>query len=142
VRLIRRIAVFMGLFWFLLLAVVIVFWKVANGPVQKLSYPEFTEQVDKHRVSSATFFTSQSPPVIAGQLRNPPSLYRVTVTTEAIPDVMERLRKQSVEVQVSLGASVSWPRFLLNVSPVLVIIGLWVYVVMRKRNRANPGVPG
>ncbi len=78
-KLIRRIVVFMGLFSFLLLTLVIVLWKVANGPVQKLSYTEFTEQVDKHRVSSATFFTSQSPSEIAGQLRNPPGLYKVTV---------------------------------------------------------------
>jgi ATP-dependent Zn protease len=142
VRLFGRIAVFVGLFWFLLLAAVIVLWKVANGPVQKLSYAEFTEQVDKHRVSSATFFTSQSPSEIAGQLRSPPGLYKVTVAKEAIPDVMERLRNQIFEVQVSLGAPVSWPRFLLDVSPVFVIIGLWVYVVMRKRSKASPGLPG
>lgn len=141
-RLIRRIALFMALFWFLLLAVVIVLWKVANGPVQQLSYQEFSEQVNKHRVSSATFFTSRSAPEIAGQLHDPPSLYRVAVAKEAVPDLMERLRNQNVEVRVSLAAPVSWPRFLLNVSPVIAIAGLWVYLMIRKRKRTTPGLPG
>jgi ATP-dependent Zn protease len=137
-RLIRRIVLFITLFWFVLLAAVIVLWKVANGPVQQLSYPEFTEQVDKHRVSSATFFTSQNPPEIAGQLRDPRGLYRVAVAREVIPDLRERLRKENVDVQVSLTAPVTWPRFLLNVSPVIAIAGLSVYMLIRKRKSIRP----
>jgi hypothetical protein len=56
----------MALFWFVLLILVVVLWKLARGPVHQLVYSDLVEQLDKHNVASATYYSLRIPRNLRG----------------------------------------------------------------------------
>ena len=62
-----------------------------------------------------------------------------------IPGLTETLRSQGATLEVSEIApakKVSWPEMLINFSPILLIAGLWIFVMRRFQNRRNPPQQG
>ena len=133
------------LFWLLMLVLAVVLWKMAekdqpSGPSEpsiSMSYSDFMAQVDKNNVSSVRLFESPATAEVQGQLREPQEKFRTIIPKETIPALTERLRKQGVPVEVSEDNSATWPRLLVNLSPFLVILALWIFMVGRKWHKTK-----
>jgi ATP-dependent Zn protease len=133
------------LFWVLMILLATVFWYVkderSSQTVQVISYSDFMQQVDLKHVSSAKFYTSESTADVQGLFRQPPQAYKVTIPKEVISPLIERLRNQGVPIEVGTEANVSWPRFIVNISPFLLLLGVWILMLRRKRNKPASSAP-
>ncbi|MFZ0980562.1 MAG: ATP-dependent metallopeptidase FtsH/Yme1/Tma family protein [Candidatus Acidiferrales bacterium] len=134
----------------MMVALAAVLWKMANtekasgpnGPASSMSYSDFMTQVDKNNVASVRLLESPATAEVEGQLREPREKFRTTIPKETIPALTDQLRKQGVPVDVSEDNSVSWPRLLVNISPFLIILALWILMIRRRwrgtRSGQNP----
>ena len=133
------------LFWVLMILLATVFWYVkderSNQTVQVVSYSDFLQQVDQKNIASAKFDTSKSTTDVQGLFRQPPQAYKVTIPKEATSPLIERLRNQGVPIEVGTEASVSWPRFIVNISPFLLLLGVWILMLRRKGTKPASSAP-
>lgn len=93
------------LFCALMIALAFVLWQMSSQndsapAAPQMSYSDFMSQVEKKNISTVQLYESSSTAEVRGQLREPPSEFRVTIPKETIPDLTERLRKQGVVIQV------------------------------------------
>ena len=131
------------LFWVMMIALAVVLWQMASRPNQTkpssaMSYSEFMNQVDRNNVGSAKLLVSQSTAEIQGQLREPIQNFTVTIPKEVIPQLTERLQKQGTTVEVAEVKNLSAVNQILNFAPIILIVGLWVYMMRRMQRRRNP----
>ena len=138
------------LFWVMMIALAMVLWKMAtkspeSKSSQAMSYSDFMSCVDANNIASVTLIESQSTAEIHGQLRQHIQAFTVTIPKEAILDLTERLRKQGVIVEVTENkepAPANWSTLLVNFSPIILIVGIWIYMMRRMQNRRNPPQQG
>ena len=135
----------MVLFWILMILLATVFWHVTqkknSHTVQMVGYSDFMQQVDLKNVSSAKFHTSESTADVQGLFRQPHQAYKVTIPKEVISPLIERLRNQGVPIEVGTGANLNWSRFIVNISPFLVLLGSWILMLRRKRIKPAESAP-
>jgi cell division protease FtsH len=131
------------LFWFIIIALALVwqgtrsFTNTTYG--QQISYSDFLQQVDKHNIATATLVLSQNTAEVHGNLREPDREYRTVVPRASVSDLTDPLRNSGVNVEVS--RMPSWTGELLNFAPLLILVGLWIFIMVMKRilgNRTSP----
>ena len=135
------------LFWSMMIVLAVVLWQMASKSPhqtsgQTMSYSDFMDQVDKNNVATARLYVSPSTAEIQGELRQPAQSYKVTSPKEVIPELTERLRKQGARVDVSGISPGNWQSLLINVSPLIVLIGIWIFMLKRVQGRAAQTPPG
>ena len=135
------------LFWLMMIALAVVLWQMSSKstntkPRSAMSYSDFMNQVDKNNIASAKLVVSQDTAEIQGQLRDPVQNFSVTIPKEVIPDLTERLRKQGTIVEVAELSHTSTSEIIINLSPIIVIVGIWIYMMRRMQNRRNPPSQG
>lgn len=135
------------LFWLMMIALAFVLWQMASRPdsqksASAMSYSDFMSQVDKNNIASAKLVVSQDTAEIQGQLRNSVQNFSVTIPKEVIPDLTERLRKQGVTIVITDSSEPTWRSELINFSPIIFIVGIWIYMMRRMQNRRNPPSQG
>jgi len=132
------------IFWLMMIALAFVLWKMANdsGPAKPapsaMSYSDFMANVDRDNIKSAKLLESPATAEIQGQLRDPAHDFTVTIPKEVIPDLTEKLRKQGAVLEVAAVTPtkpVRWPDMLVNLSPVLLIVGVWIYMMRLRMNK-------
>jgi ATP-dependent Zn protease len=126
------------LFWVLMVALAVVLWQMASkdkdkgagnsGSAASMSYSDFIAQVNKNNVSSVRILESPSTAEVHGELRQPVASFRVTIPKESIPELTERLQKQGASIEVSTAQDSNWRTTAINVGPIILIIGLWIFV--------------
>jgi len=135
------------LFWVMMIALAVVLWQMASKPngqksVSAMSYSDFMNQVDKNNVGSAKLLVSQSTAQIQGQLCTPGQNFSVTIPKEVIPDLTERLRKQGATVEVEEIKDTKLTNLLVNFSPILLIVGIWIFMMRQMRAGRKQSPPG
>jgi len=134
-----------------MIALAVVLWKMANNnspektPPPQISYSDFMANVDRGNIKSTRLLESPATAEIQGQLREPARDFTVTIPKEVIPDLTEKLRKQDASLDVSESTSkktASWPETLINFSPVLLIVALWIFMMKQQQKRRNPPQAG
>ena len=135
------------LFWVMMIALATVLWQMASSsapgsPSSAMSYSDFMAQVDKNNVASVRLLESPVTASVQGQLRQPAENFKVTIPKEVIPDLTDRLRKQGASVEVAEVKEGNWVTLLINFSPILLIVGTWIFMMRRMQNRRNPPSPG
>jgi ATP-dependent Zn protease len=131
----------------MIMALAFVLWQMASKPdgqksASAMSYSDFMNQVDKSNVATAKLFDLRETAEIEGQLCQPPGQFKVTVPKEVIPELTERLRKQGVTIVVTGGSEPTWESELINFSPIILIVGIWIYMMKHMQNRRNPPSQG
>jgi cell division protease FtsH len=131
----------------MMIALAVVLWQMASKPTgQKpssaMSYSDFMTQVDKQNVGSVKLLVSQSTARIQGQLCTPLENFSVTIPKEVIPDLTERLRKQGATVEVSEVNDSNWTSLLINFLPILLIVGIWIFMIRQMRAKQQQLPPG
>lgn len=136
------------LFWLLMAALAVVLWKISSSgqggnaaPGSSMSYSDFMAQVDKNNVASIRLAESPATAEVHGQLRQPPDKFQTTVPKETIPALTEELRKQGVPIDVSEVKTTGWIELIINLSPFVVILAIWIFMIRRMRPRLSPGPP-
>jgi cell division protease FtsH len=133
------------IFWVLMIALAVVLWQMSpkkTAPAAAaMTYSDFMAQVDKGNVSQAHLYESPSTAEVQGQLRQPPSGFRVTISKETIPDLTDRLRKQGVNVQVSTLQNSGWKATLVNLGPFVLILAIWIFLINRRNRRLGAQPP-
>jgi cell division protease FtsH len=122
------------LFWLIIIALAFV-WQATrssmdNGSSQQLSYSNFLRQVENHNIATATLVVSQNTAEVHGNLLEPAREYRTSVPRDSVSDLTEPLRDAGVTVNLS--QMPAWTGELLNVAPLLIIVGLGIIFVMMK----------
>jgi cell division protease FtsH len=131
----------------MMIALAVVLWQMASKPAgqksgSSMSYSDFMDQVDKNNVSTARLFEFREAADIEGELRQPPEKFKVSIPKEVIPDLTERLRKQGVTITVSGATESNWVNVLINFSPIILIVGLWIFMMRQMRARRGQSAPG
>jgi cell division protease FtsH len=131
------------LFWVMMIALAVVLWEMGSRPNQSksgsaLSYSDFMRYVDQNNIASVRLLESPSIAEIQGQLREPAQNFSVTIPKEVIPELTERLRKQGTSVEVSEIKEATWINILIDYAPILLIVGVWVFMMKRMQFRRNP----
>ena len=135
------------LFWVLMIALAIVLWQMSSKPandknVSQMTYSDFMNQVDKNNVGSVELFDRKETAEIDGQLCQPAQKFKVTIPKEVIPDLTERLRKQGVVIGVSSSPESNWLTLVLNLAPLILIIGIWIFMMKQMRTRRDQSTSG
>jgi ATP-dependent Zn protease len=132
------------LFWVLMVGLADVLWQAQKRPSgdatsNAISYSDFLQQADKNNIASATFVLSQNTADVHGNLRDSAQEYRTTVPKESVSNLTDRLRKMSVNIGVSEGGNSSIKNTLVNIAPLIILVGFWIYMgVRRSRSRQAP----
>ena len=138
------------IFWVMMIALAFVLWKMANdnAPAKPapsaMSYSDFMANVDRSNIQSAKLLESPATAEIQGQLREPARSFSVTVPKEVIPDLLEQLRKQGATIEVTevpAQRKTTLPEMLINFSPILLIVVLWIVMFMRQQKRQTAPNP-
>ena len=132
------------LFWVLMLVLAIVLWKMssnsksaASEAPSTMSYSDFMAQVDKANIMSVKLLESPATAEIDGQLREPQEKFRTTIPKETIPALTDQLRKQGVSIEVTEVKDVRWLTLVINLSPFIVILAIWIYMMRNRMIRRS-----
>jgi len=124
----------------ILLAVLL--WKMAStggqsAREQEPSYTEFLAHVEKGNVREVTFYLSQVSAEVQGELRDPSGKFRVVVPKEATPELTKQLREKGVLINMKEVSRGDWVTILLNMTPILLFIGLWIFMIRQMQAGGN-----
>lgn len=128
------------MFWALLLLLAVVLWQMSstsrNG--QTLSYSSFMGQVDARNVETANVGVAQTTADISGKLKQPEVTYRSTVPRDTLTILLDKLRQEGVDVQVS-EAKTGATNFIIGIAPIILLVGLWIFMMrIRMKRNSNP----
>jgi cell division protease FtsH len=131
------------LFWALMVALASVLWFTSKAPKGRagghsISYSDFLQQVDKNNIATATFGMAQNTADVSGNLREPTQEYQTTVPRDDASDLIERLRKQDANVEVTESIRQNRDNLIMNFAPLLLLVGFWIYIMRRFRAKQTP----
>lgn len=133
------------LFWGLVVLLAVISWKIAEkknrGTVSTIRYSDFIEQVERKNIASVNLYTSQSTAEIHGELRQPPQEFKVAIPKEPIPALLDRLRNQGASIEVRAGENNNWVDSAWQVTPFVLLVGLWILRSRRRQSKPNQSVP-
>jgi 2-C-methyl-D-erythritol 2,4-cyclodiphosphate synthase len=139
-------------FWISIVFLGISLWKLvsANGDAARgddLSYSDLMAKGDAGEVSDVTLYLSANSYELQGIYRSPANgRFHLAVPKEAVPALLERLRKQNVSVRVKEVRGGDWTLILLNAAPLILLVGFCLFLMRqmqanRRRSMvAGPGV--
>lgn len=133
------------LFWCAVILVAVFLWQMVSIPsnsVEEMRYSEFLDQVQKNNIRQLAINVSQNTSEGRGQLRDSAKPFRVTIPNATLPTVTETLHKNGVELAVADRPRNDWLAFLLNATPLLLLVGFWIFMMRQLRSRrGGPGSP-
>jgi len=126
-----------------MVALASVLWLISKAPQDRLSrhsisYSDFLQQVDKDNIATATFGMAQNTADVSGNLREPAQGYQTIVPRDDASYLMDRLRKQNANVDVSESTRQSRENLVMNLAPLLILVGFWIYIMRRFRAKQAP----
>jgi ATP-dependent Zn protease len=139
------------LFWVLRIGLASVLWNLANNgssqehALPQTSYSDFRTNVDRSNIKSAKLLESSATAEMQGQLGDPAHDFTQAIPQEVIPDLMEQLRKRCAVLEVSEmngPKTASWSEGLIHGSPILLIVGIWIYRMRSKMEKQTPRPQG
>ena len=125
-------------FWAVIVVSALLLWQVVrsgadkpSGPVSEISYSAFLAQVAAGHVSSVTIAGN----VVRG-VDDKGANFRVVVPSNQT-DMMNALQQHGVEIWIRDTAEGSWPTWLMNLAPLILLGALWFFMIRQMRMRTN-----
>ncbi|HXA77568.1 MAG TPA: ATP-dependent zinc metalloprotease FtsH [Candidatus Acidoferrales bacterium] len=130
------------LFWAMMIALAFVLWEMASrgGPAAKEdepSYSNFLAKVDSGNVKDVSIQLSPNSAELQGEYRDGTKFRGVTVANTAITDVTKVLQDKGVLYNYKEVKEANWVSLLINFSPILLIVGIWIFMMRQMQAGGN-----
>ncbi|HYH01305.1 MAG TPA: ATP-dependent zinc metalloprotease FtsH [Terriglobales bacterium] len=124
-------------FWLVIVLSAVLLWQVvkaggSGGKEKEINFSEFMSQVDQGNISEVTMIGSE----VRGHFRNDKAGFHTTVPTN-YPDMYKILREKGVLITVKDVSSGSWPTWLLNLAPLILLGALWFIMIRQMQTGGN-----
>jgi cell division protease FtsH len=124
-------------FWLVIVLSAFLLWQVvkqsSSGPKEKeLTFSEFLTDVDQGNVKEVTITGME----VQGKFQNDASTFHTTAYPN-YPDMIKTLRDKGVVIRVRDANSGSWPSWLLNLAPLVLLAALWFFMIRQMQTGGN-----
>ena len=124
-------------FWLVIVLSGVLLWQVvkntnSGGKDRPINFSEFLSQVDQGNVSEVTIIGQQ----VQGKLKSDKSNFHTTVM-EGYTDMIKELRDKGVNITVKDAQAGSWPSWLLNLAPFVLLGALWFIMIRQMQTGGN-----
>jgi cell division protease FtsH len=125
------------LFWLVIVVSAFLLWQVvrsgSSGPKEKeINFSQFMSDVDQGLVSKVVV-SSQD---VKGNYKNDNSSFHTTVPPN-YPDMYKTLHDKGVSVTVKDITNGSWPSWILNLAPLVLLAALWFFMIRQMQTGGN-----
>ena len=126
----------------MMIALAVVLWQMASktGPATKeedLSYSNFLAKVESGNIKDVSILLSPNSAELQGEYRDSGKFHGVTVANTAIPDVTKTLQDKGVPFNYKEVKEANWVSLLINFSPILLIVGIWIFMMRQMQAGGN-----
>ncbi|HET7750082.1 MAG TPA: ATP-dependent zinc metalloprotease FtsH [Terriglobales bacterium] len=123
-------------FWLVIILSGVLLWQVvkaggAGAKTQDINFSQFLTDVDQGKVAEVTITGVE----VTGKYENK-SQFHTTVPTN-YPDMYKTLRDHNVSMNVKDVQSGSWPTWLLNLAPLILLAALWFIMIRQMQTGGN-----
>jgi len=130
------------LFWLFIIVLGVLLWKMVSSSgqsaaVQEPSYSDFMAQVDKGDIKEVTIYLSPNSYDVEGVTKDSDKKFRVTIFKESTDDLTKELRDKNVLINVKEVNRADWFSFLINAAPILLLVGLWIFMMRQMQAGGN-----
>ncbi len=124
-------------FWLVIVLSAFLLWQVvkAGGAGQKeqeINFSKFMSDVDQGNVKEVTIIGME----VRGKFQNDNSTFHTTVPAN-YPDMIKTLRDKGVNMTFRDVNSGSWPTWLLNLAPLILLAALWFFMIRQMQTGGN-----
>ncbi|MGH9532824.1 MAG: ATP-dependent zinc metalloprotease FtsH [Terriglobales bacterium] len=125
-------------FWVLIVVSAILLWQLvvraggAGLPESEIDFSAFLNHVDQGNVKEVTITGTD----VRGTYKDGTALFRTTVPPN-YPDMITLLRQKGVTIKVKDNQGGSWSGWLLGLAPVLLVLGLWIFMLRQMQMGGN-----
>ena len=124
-------------FWLVIVLSLVLLWQVVkqggNGTKDhEIKFSEFMSQVDQGNIADVTIIGME----VRGTYKNDKSAFHTTVPAN-YPDMIKTLRDKGVVITVKDVQSGSWPTWLLNLAPLILLGALWFIMIRQMQTGGN-----
>jgi len=124
-------------FWLVIVISAVLLWTVVSksnaGQKDKdVNFSQFMSDVDQGNVKEVKITGME----VRGKYRNDNSGFRTTVPAN-YPDMIKTLRDKGVSITVQDISNGSWPTWLLNLAPLLLLAALWFFMIRQMQTGGN-----
>jgi len=124
------------IFWVVVACMAVLLWAVVNHGHGKndraLNFTEFLNNVDSGQIKTAQVDGTQ----VKGDMVNGRDAYH-TVIPANYPDVWSKLNEKGVTVTISDSSASGWLSMLVNFSPIILVVGFWIFMVRQMQSGGN-----
>jgi len=108
-----------------------------SASVQEPSYSEFMAEVDRGNVKEVTINLSPTSYDVEGVTKDSDKKFHVTIFKESADDLAKELRDKGVLINVKEVNRADWLSFLINAAPILLLVGLWIFMMRQMQAGGN-----
>jgi cell division protease FtsH len=124
-------------FWLVIVLSGVLLWQVVKagggGAKQKeINFSEFMSQVDQGNVQDVTVTGTE----VVGHFRNEKTAFH-SIVPPGYNDMYKTLRDKGVNITVKDAQSGSWPTWLLNLAPLILLGALWFIMIRQMQTGGN-----
>ncbi len=126
----------------MMIALAVFLWRMASNGGQTVKedepqYSNFVSKVDSGNVKDVSILLSPNSAELQGEYRDGSKFRGVTVANTAIPDVTKALQDKGVPFNYREVKEANWVSLLINFSPILLIVGIWIFMMRQMQAGGN-----
>ena len=124
------------IFWVVMAVTALLIWAVVKSStgerVQDLTFTQFTNEVNKDNVRDVTIAGTD----VTGTFKKDNSHFKATIPSN-YPDLYKALQDKNVNVTIKDNSGTSWTTWLANGLPLILILGLWIFIMRQMQSGGN-----
>ena len=126
------------IFWLVIVVSAFLLWTVvkqgSSGQKDKeINFSDFMNQVDQGNVGEVTVIGME----VRGKYKNDNTALFHTTVPANYPDMIKTLRDKGVTITVKDISNGSWPSWLLNLAPLILLAALWFFMIRQMQTGGN-----
>ncbi len=128
------------IFWVVMAVTAILIWAVVRSSTgehaRDLTFTEFMTEVNKDNIRDVTITNTGTGGDVTGTFKKDNSHFRTTIPGN-YPDLYKSLQEKGVNTTIKDGSGSSWMTWLANGLPMLLILGLWIFIMRQMQSGGN-----
>ncbi|MBZ5668120.1 MAG: ATP-dependent zinc metalloprotease FtsH [Acidobacteriia bacterium] len=124
------------IFWIVMAVTALLIWAVVKSStgerVRDLTLTEFTTEVNKDNIRDVTIVGTD----VTGTFKKDSSHFKTTIPAN-YPDIYKTLQDKNVNVIIKDNSGSSWMTWLANGLPMILILGLWIFMMRQMQSGGN-----